>query len=686
MVWGKLFGWGKGGNEPIRWTGGSFHVAWYRSLDPEWREALRIITDDPYMEHMFKVRLWQELKSGDLEKFRAQLRSTFPMLHPDSQARLKSISASAAWASLQQLESGRFIPEKGEPWPEDTIELARFALPYVDEDGGQTTLFYPIHFHGEGHLLTVAPTGAGKGQRFILPTLLKFEGPVVVLDPKGENYKETAWWRSLYGQVFKFAPGQPDSDSYNPLDRVKSWDDARLVADLMIVPQSRDPFWDDSAKVLLSGLIYYVVSTRPPGLRNMAEVQRLLAASKEEHDRMLEELKASGDQRLRQAGNLIEKQTDGLRMSITTTLHTQLEVWSSDRVRAVTSTTTPGFTMEDILVTANNDAVAASKEKRWYGWQDKGEGQVERGASGSVYLIVPPEEMRATLTVLRVILGQLLSEAIRVRKEIMERNAADKELHPKFLNYPITFFLDEMPQLGYMGIIENAVAITRSYKIRMWLFTQDIAQLKEVYPKWESLIANCRCQIYFRPNDTATAAHVSARLGRKRDIWGKEDWVASPQQLMGTEFWEDCVMFQDGLAIRARMQTPLFADPDHKEWVEENQAKYGKEVLRAPRVAPLPVPETRPPVPAEGSNAVAAAQAPAPSSPGAQDDAVDLEDDAEYQAELAALQARMRARKSGSPPAAAASPPDDGGPRPLERPSGSSETPRRPPAPPSFDE
>ena len=105
MVWGKLFGGGRGGNESIRWTGGSFHAAWYRSLDPEWREALRIITGDPYMEHMFKVRLWQELKSGDLEKFRTQLRSMFPMLHPDNHARLKSISASAAWASLQQLES-----------------------------------------------------------------------------------------------------------------------------------------------------------------------------------------------------------------------------------------------------------------------------------------------------------------------------------------------------------------------------------------------------------------------------------------------------------------------------------------------------------------------------------------------------------------------------------------------------
>ncbi len=650
MVWGKLFGGGKGKSEPVQWTRASFQEAWFRSLDPEWREVCRIIANDPYMEQMFKVGLFHDLKSGDLDKFRTQLRANLPMLHPENQARLKSIDAAGTWATLEQLETRRFIPQTGEPWPEDAIDLAAFALK-VDNDGETRTLKYPIHFHGEGHLLTVAPTGAGKGQRFILPTLLKFEGPVVVLDPKGENYKETAWWRSLYGQVFKFAPGQDDSDCYNPLDRVKSWDDARLVAELLIVPQSRDPFWDDSAKVLLSGLIYYVVTTRPPARRNMAEVQGLLAASKGEHGRMLEELKASDDRRLRQAGNLIETQTDGLRMSITTTLHTQLEVWSSDQVSAITSTTTPGFTMEDILVSANDYAVAASKQRKWYGWQDKGNGEVERAASASVYLIVPPEEMSATLTVLRVLLGQLLNEAVRVRKEITERNAADKELNPKFLNYPITFYLDEMPQLGYMRIIENAVAITRSYKIRMWLFTQDIAQLKEVYPKWESLIANCRCQIYFRPNDTNTATHISARLGRKRDIWGNEDWVASPQQLMGTTFWDDCVIFQDGLSIRARMHTPLHEDRDHKEWVEEKQAKYGKEPLRPPRPAAPTLPNEERPEANEAPVRAAPAIATAPPA-GAKDKTADLE----------------------------------GGAIAPETPSKSSEPPRRPPAPPNFDE
>ena len=56
----------------------------------------------------------------------------------------------------------------------------------------------------------------------------------------------------------------------------------------------------------------------------------------------------------------------------------------------------------------------------------------------------------------------------------------------------------------------------------------------------------------------------------------------------------------------------------------------------------------------------------------------DLAGNADYLAELAAVQVLMRARSASVSPENSA--------RPPERPSGSSETPRRPPIPPGFDE
>ena len=49
-------------------------------------------------------------------------------------------------------------------------------------------------------LMTIAPTGAGKGTGCIVPALLRFDGPVIVVDPKGENALMTVRRRRELGQ------------------------------------------------------------------------------------------------------------------------------------------------------------------------------------------------------------------------------------------------------------------------------------------------------------------------------------------------------------------------------------------------------------------------------------------------------------------------------------------------------
>lgn len=119
------------------------------------------------------------------------------------------------------------------------------------------------------------------------------------------------------------------------------------------------------------------------------------------------------------------------------------------------------------------------------------------------------------------------------------------------------------------------------------------------------------------------------------------------------------------------MFKPHYADEDLQDWVIEQKGKFGEEIHRAPRPEPTPAMEPEP------NDEEPQAEAPVPED-------ADLQGDAEYQAELAALQARMRARKGGTPEATKNADEGDGG--APERPAGSSEPPRRPPTPPSFDE
>jgi hypothetical protein len=50
-----------------------------------------------------------------------------------------------------------------------------------------------------GHILTVAPTGAGKGVGAVIPNLLTYQGSAFVLDIKGENFRVTARARAEMG-------------------------------------------------------------------------------------------------------------------------------------------------------------------------------------------------------------------------------------------------------------------------------------------------------------------------------------------------------------------------------------------------------------------------------------------------------------------------------------------------------
>lgn len=92
----------------------------------------------------------------------------------------------------------------------------------------------PILFTAEGHLITIAPTGAGKGIGALIPTLLRHPGQVIVIDPKGENYRVTAAWQTIVNnckvfQAFGFntfnaaraaaeAAGHPDPQALFEMD------------------------------------------------------------------------------------------------------------------------------------------------------------------------------------------------------------------------------------------------------------------------------------------------------------------------------------------------------------------------------------------------------------------------------------------------------------------------------------
>src|SRR2546422_2668302 len=154
---------------------------------------------------------------------------------------------------------------------------------------------------GEGHVLTVAPTRSGKGVSAVIPNLLDYPGSILVTDPKGENYAVTARRRGAQGHVvhaldpFDVVGG---TASYNPMELIDPdspdvADDARLVADMLILPEGREgeqAFWNEEARALLTGFILHFAASAPPELCTLTHVRRLLTLAPESAQQLLADM------------------------------------------------------------------------------------------------------------------------------------------------------------------------------------------------------------------------------------------------------------------------------------------------------------------------------------------------------------------------------------------------------------
>lgn len=632
MVFGKWFGRRTAVETPAAPPRNTELERLVMGLDPAMKNATEMILGHSNIHPSLKQSFIDELWRGDFDKARQTIRTLFlPKFSKHERERL--IGGGGGWASITDLwrEDICWPREKGDA-PEDSIRL---AFQWANDKVGQDVLF-----HGDGHLLTVAPTGAGKGQHFILRTLLDYQGPAVVLDPKGENFRETAWRRNLFGPIYKWAPFESDSDCYNPLEFVTDWDDARVLADLIIVNDGPDHFWNMAARNLLSGLIMFVLKSRPPERQNIREVCRVLASGADGRKEMILTLKASDDDNLVDLGNRVEQlqENERLRESIYESLNTQLDVWRTREIVATTSATTPRMSMKTIVLNDHSHSQLAAATAIPPGWSAPERGVLVRGAAATIYVVIPPDKIGTYRSVLRVLLGQMLKSAMSAYDANARYEAENPTpgLPSTFPWWPMLFLFDEFPQLGYMAPIEEAISTARSYNVRLWLFTQNLAQLSQVYEGWQSIMSGCRAQIFFRPNDMETATHVSERIGIRKDVWGGQDWIATPQAIMGPDFKKDCVIFMPNVRpIRAEMFDALYENEPLKAQIEKWRRMFGDQVHRAPR----------PEAPILGADVISADALKPPAD--------EFQDDEEYRREIeeATRRAaeRRRARDEGTP-------------------------------------
>ncbi|MGC1504179.1 MAG: type IV secretory system conjugative DNA transfer family protein [Sulfitobacter sp.] len=356
-----------------------------------------------------------------------------------------------------------------------------------------------LRYGGPAHLITLAPTRAGKGVGTVIPNLLTAERSVLVIDPKGENARIAGEARRRFGNLHVLDPFEVSgisSSAYNPLDRLTpdsldlGEDAASLTEALVMDPpgQISEAHWNEEAKAILGGLIMFCVCHEERDRRTLATVREYLTLPPYRLRALLELMQDSDE-----AGGLIARaanrflgKADREAASVMSNAQRHTHFLDSPRIAKVLSRS--DFHFSDL-----------------------------RHRITSVFLVLPPNRMDAYSRWLRLLVSQALQDIAR-DAEVSATLAAPlgAQVSSQRLKAPALFLLDEFAALGRLEAVERAMGLMAGYGLQLWPILQDMSQLKDLYgERAGTFIANAGVQQVFGVNDFETAKWLSQMMGQE---------------------------------------------------------------------------------------------------------------------------------------------------------------------------
>lgn len=380
-------------------------------------------------------------------------------------------------------------------------------------------------------------SGAGKSASYSKPNAYQKLGSYVFTDPKGELYDDTAGYLERNGYKIKVLNlvNPKNSDGYNPLAHIKSDLDVDVIASTIIKGQEKgggpsDPFWNDTAEMLLKSLIYYLIATRPPEEQNLASCAEMVRAAAAENNggNLLKDMMSvlPIDHPARMYYKNVEVASDKTFSSILVSLQAKLGKFDSKDIAEVTSTDTIDF--EEIGNTKTSVYVISSDTHTAYDF------------------------------LLTIFFAQMIQQLY---------DEADKQPGGK-LKVPTFFILDEFANIGQIPDFDKKISTSRSRKISFSVILQNLDQLEAIYDKaYETIMGNCDTHLFLGSNSTKTVEYFSKALGEKtisresisksKDKDGHKSGTSDSEQIMARVLMtpdelrrmsmDYCIIFEKGI-------------------------------------------------------------------------------------------------------------------------------------------
>ena len=373
------------------------------------------------------------------------------------------------------------------------------------------------------HYTYLGSTGSGKSVTAVIPmcsfiATAKKKRSVFITDPKGEIFNTTSKmfkdngynvltldfrhpemsnhfnilepiikeYEKYIDYEKKSIVSKKDRVKYNNLAMTSLAETNRLITSLatMIMQektQQKDPFWNNSARNLLEGLIgFFLEEYKKNNIKRnqitMTSIRKFQNSSMQEKN--FNKFKAYIDKKdygskSKDSLTSILNASDNTYKSITAVFGEKMSLFDDVNVANVTSDSDFDF---DLL-----------------------------GKEATALFIIVPDEDKVYFTLVTIIVGLLYKELVKL--------ANSKE--NKKLPVQIDWLLDEFANCPPLADIEALVSVARSRGMRFHFFIQSFSQLDNVYGKEvaQIILDNCGL-IYLKTNTQDTAEQISKRLGK----------------------------------------------------------------------------------------------------------------------------------------------------------------------------
>ena len=338
-----------------------------------------------------------------------------------------------------------------------------------------------VTYRGDGHVITVAPTGTGKTAGSVICNALNHPGQLIVIDIKGDVYRATARRRREMGQKVHLLDLR-DGEKSTPVDALNPLDLARMCgSDLAAVARSfaaefidrtgreRERFWNDWSETLITAGVIWQLSDFPAGNGTISGFYDILCGDPDYKIATMLDEKAFSHAAARTGfeGYLLlpERET---RPSVLGTVLQHLRFFDSRIVRDATDSTTIDLA-----------ALVA-------------------GEPMTLYITVPPMRLSAYRPLLRCWLTGLLF-LLTQRTRLPEHRTL--------------MLCDEIGNLGRIDAFLTASTLLRGWGLTLWSFWQNIAQLEIYGDQARTIVDNAGVLQFFGARNRRMAEDFAALVG-----------------------------------------------------------------------------------------------------------------------------------------------------------------------------